>query len=317
MTNLKLEGWNETTREASKSEVMNWKEYTDKKHNRLVVFDSSSDLIEAWKTNTVNKVWPSEMRNQRNKSWMLGNDYKTPEQTIEALENGEVLPRYMNRVDTIKGELFRNYPSLTELTDIALGKRRRRKFGEDGSELDIDRYMSGDPAMWSSCPPSQIRKRSARIYVDVWGTCGTNFNTFIENIVFAVALADIIEAAGVSLEIVVGTTATNFWSCNNDCTVAFPVKKHDEPIDVARILSFGIVGFLRMVMFETYFGIDRFNYSSSCGTLIYDIEKAKSLVPLDCDIIMKGGDAYTDPNRVAVTVEKIKTMFGTGEPAAV
>jgi len=311
MQNVNLTGWKEWTRKpVKKEELINWTAY-EKGNSRLVMWDSSADFIECWRQNGENKSWQHPLSGRDSRSlWAYGEDYKTLENTLEALENGQILDKYIDKVGEAKSELFKHCPQLENLQTVAMSKRRRRKYAEEGAELDIDRYMCADPAMWVSCPPSEIRKRSARIYIDVWGTCGTTFQTFINSIVFAAAMADIIEAAGITLEIVVGTTATNFWEGKGACTIAFPVKQANEPMDISKLLTFGISGFLRGLCFDTYHGIDAENWDSSCGTLIYGgLEGAASLEPLEADIVMKGGDAYTNPDKVQMIVGKIKTLL--------
>lgn len=309
--NLNLNGWNEYIKQQKRDgEFINWQSFTDKGKNRIVVFDSGSDLIECIQNNlSLLKSDPTSMLNYcgRTNDWAFG-EYETFGATTEALTCGQISQKYINKVGEAKDEIYRRNPELANLEVIAMSKRRRRKFAEVGDELDIDRYMCNDPAMWQSNPPGDIVKRTARFYIDIWGSCSTDFNQFINGVVYAVALGDIIEKAGISLEIIVGASCDHFLKTEGHGTVCFTAKRADEPIDISKLLTYGLSGFLRAYIFSIYELIkDRADVYSGYGSKLYGT--VQSIQPINADVEFWGADNYTNPKTVQITISKVKEVF--------
>jgi hypothetical protein len=307
-----LQNYTPVSRPARKNEVINWQAYQHNNgNNAIVFFESVPEILKM-----MDKYWETTepYRNQRSQrdEWLYG-EYKTWGRTRHALETEQ---KYLERVDETKHELFRRFPELQNLQHDGVAKRRRRRYAEDGDELDIDRYMSNDVNMWASMPPQDVQKKVARVYVNVWGSVGTQFNTFIDNVVIAVALIDIMESAGIAVEVLFGNTADNiFRNVYSDSTICWVAKHAGDKVDISKMITYGLSGLLRAVMFDNYEALGILGGSTGGkGTLISKpLEDCQTVKDLNADIVIKGDDGYTRTGKLSMYIGKVRQLFNLPE----
>lgn len=257
------EGWKEFKNPATNKEMLNydsWKKKAGTLHDVVVMFDSADSLVQHFMTNVAevggNGTWKTGDSGINHKNdmstiedWRFGKDFRTFNETISALQSGETAARYLRMLDKVKGELYDKYPELYKISETAVTKRRRRRFSEDGDELDIDRYMCGDPAMWSSMPRQEVQGRAATFFIDITISAGTDEENLVEGVIRSIALVDIVDKAGIPTEIVIGATTNNGTRGTRLLTVACKAKHANEPLDIQRILSFCMTGYYRSLTF--------------------------------------------------------------------
>jgi hypothetical protein len=242
-----------------------FKKYTEHKNQHgdaVIKFNSGEDLVECfnknlkfvggsgqWNTNDI------EADGKRNE-WTFGNDLPDHYSTSLCVEEGRFPQKYMALYEKTKDELFTKFPKLHQLTETAITKRRRRKFTEDGAELDIDRYMTGDTEIWGTVMKTDVRSKSASLYIEIGVSCGTETETITKNVIFMAVLADILELAGITTDIYFGATGSLCYQ-NMFHQILVKAKSAGEPLDLARILSFAAPGFYRQFVFAAWANTDR------------------------------------------------------------
>jgi hypothetical protein len=234
-------------------ELATYEAYEMEGKNRIAIFDNAEHLIEHFDTNFKNGSWKlSDVVTEEDKvnDWNFGKDFNTLRKTKEALYSGATAALYMGLIDKTREELYDKYPELRRLEQVAVTKRRRRRFSEDGEELDIDRYMTGDPAMFCSMPRQDAVAKTASFYIDIQIAVGTDCKNISQGVISALALVDIVERAGISTEVIIGATANQPVTDANLVNVSCIAKRANEPLDIARLLSFCLPGMYRNFIFS-------------------------------------------------------------------
>jgi hypothetical protein len=287
------------------------------KTGRCILFNSGADMVNCLEENFKNGVWDINdsgaanltVNPDRPNTWTFGDYFPTLNQSREVLESGSTSYKMMNLIEKVRADIFTRMPIVRELNELAPVKRRRRKFTEDGDELDIDRYMCGDPAAFVSLPRQDVKKKSARVYIDLSISGYTDTEAITKNIIFAAVMCDIIEKAGINMEIIFGDT-TNNATCDFDgiLNISCIGKSSEEPMDIARVLSFALPAFERHYIF----GIT--HYVSDCGARSGMGQPVRNTnidfyKLFNADIIFRGEDPYWNPDGANVWVQGIKNLF--------
>ena len=235
----------------------NYVEYFSSHKDFIIIFDSGHDLVECFEKNFSFTGGSGAYRNTlsvtanrtRENSWTFGSDATTHDKTAEYLHAGAMPMKYLDLYEKTVFELYQRFPELNDLNAVAISKKRRKCHSDDGDELDIDRYMTGDPCMFVKKTRSNVVKRCIKLYVEIGVSVGTSTETIVKNVIYAIALTDIIERAGISVEMYFGAITVpareNIYSIGVMCKA----KAADEPIDTARLLSFALPGFYRQFVF--------------------------------------------------------------------
>jgi hypothetical protein len=242
-----------------------FKKYTEHKNqfqDAVIMFNSGADLVECFNKNLRfvggTGEWSSSgdlITDGKRAEWTFGRDLPDHNSTSLCVEEGRFPDKYMNLYERTKDELYTRFPDLHKFTEIAITKRRRRRFTEDGAELDIDRYMVGDTDIWQTVVKSDVRTKSASLYIEIGVSCGTDTETITKNVINIAVLADILELAGVTTDIYFGATGTP-WNSGSFHQILVKAKSAGEPMDLARILSFAAPGFYRQFVFGAWANTD-------------------------------------------------------------
>lgn len=213
----------------------------------LFFFDSVADCVNLIEKNK------SVMRRNYNidtarKNWIYGDDVTTELGTKNALIEGYVPENLIEMFESKKANLYIDYPELLELERHARNKKRKKTYTEDGGDLNIDRYMSGEPEYWQSIK-KELKKKSVKILFNGWISAHYDVNNYVKNMVTIAAMVDILKTAGISVEL--WHSSIFNWSDHYEiCGGIFAkIKGADEPIDIMRILSTGLPGLCRWYYF--------------------------------------------------------------------
>lgn len=242
-----------------------FKKYTEHKNNfedSVIMFNSGADLVECFNKNLKfvggTGEWSCDndlVTDGESREWTFGKDLPNHYTTSLCVEEGRFPSKYMDLYEKTKADLFTRFPDLHNLTEVAITKKRRRRFQEDGDELDIDRYMCNDTAMWQTVLRSDVRTKSASLYCEIGVSCGTETETITKNVIFITVLADILELAGITTDIYFGATGQP-WSSSYFNQILVKAKSAGEPLDLARLLSFAAPGFYRQFVFAAWANTD-------------------------------------------------------------
>lgn len=287
--------------------------------DRVILFESGEDLIECCKNNfrfmgganNWNDVSHQNTDLKEQDGWRFGYDFKNHLDTMAALSDGRMPIKYVDRVAEKKQELFNKVPRLFALSDTAVTKRRRRVYNEDGAELDIDRYMCADPAMFVSLPKQDVRSRTARIYFNIGAAGGVDASTITDNVITMAAICDILTSAGVSVEVYAAAASRGPISGTRWVNIACKAKHANEPMDIQRMLSFALPGFYRQLIFGCWSNIREQNERSTggLGTVAYESGDLKAISEFfDADIKINAA-SIIDTDDIETIVGDIETFF--------
>lgn len=214
--------------------------YDSKTKNCFVDFDSVTDVLDCVTENE--KFWSDEHKTER--SNFNHGDYVDITGTSKALFFGEILEQDFKLYEKTKIDLLTKYPELLALKNTAVTKRRKRIFADEGADLDIDRYVHGDAECWVSMPRQKI-KQGVKMFFNLCLNSGSDAKEFFTNMALFVTCADIMEMAGVKVELSAGFVSNNSAENTKQFCVKTKVKAANMPLDINRMLTVGICGFFR------------------------------------------------------------------------
>ena len=194
-------------------------------------------------------------------SWAFGHDDEsnTSRKTDKLLEDGrstESVKRTIRK--TLKDVRLAGVDKM--LNERFESVKRKRVWCEDGSELDIDRIMTGDPDHWIKTKRNG-KKRVIRIGVNVSMSSFNSSEVFAKNVALAYICAEGLENLGYGVEIVAVNSSYFLGSQNHlgqdETATTFPLKRVTEPVDIERVGSIGLSSMLRYYGFTTDTFINR------------------------------------------------------------
>lgn len=291
------------------------------KRDYAIIFDQASDVVDAL-NNNINS--PMNGLNG-NGSWRTGSMYFNGQWafgTDKEIQNCVDLNRQLalgtgstwaNGIYDAEVKRLRDeFPALQELKEVGVTNKRRRVWREEGDELDIDRYMNGDVEQWTSVRRAAGVKKTCTIVYESGTSCGTDPNSFVKSMATLAAISDIVEASGISSEIIVAFTSHQYGYDEGDKTIAVKVKNFEEQLDVQRLLSMSSAGFFRCHLFgiiENMAHNDK--ASSSYGTAMnLKDKKAKFSELWGADVHVQGSDNFNNKDNIEVIIADIAKAVG-------
>lgn len=185
--------------------------------------------------------------------WYLGKHYANYVEAQEACKLGIVKPhlweQYCERRDSLE-------PAIAEFMHTGVTTRRKRRYGDDGAEVNIDRVATHNPECW------EYRKRGAKKQLIVLGvqyqySWMADESTFVRNATLAAAASDVLERLGYGVTIV-GLAWGDYtdYLCGEwdgwRMISSVVLKQSHEPLDAERVLTMGIPAFSRAFLFGTW-----------------------------------------------------------------
>ncbi len=304
--------------------------YNKEKKATVHSFGSIAELIECYEENFIAGKWINnaahgevpkinetqaqrEKRMKREDKWQYGSRM-TAGKTYERLVNGFATEEQLTKVAAEKDKIYSTYPQLNELEAVAILKKRRKKFSDDGYEIDIDRYLIGEPEQWIARSNVDGLKRTAKIQYDMPTSAANDPEAFMKNMTFLAAFIDIIEMGGISCELWVSASATNVVVDDlkekyTSCEVC--LKHAHESLDIQRLISAGNVGLFREYFFSTWDNITRSKGQRGLGQAI-DQVKVNEIYGdyFEADILIKAADFWASRNVIEMSIKKLQQIYG-------
>ncbi len=169
--------------------------------------------------------------------------------TVEAVRAGTATPALW---EAFKAERDRLEPALNDLAARLPSTRKRRRFREDGAELNIDRLMGGAPEHWERRERG-ARRQTVKLGLNVAVSAGNGEATFIRNAARTAAAADLLQRLGYAVEL---HAVAAGWDPRGlavaEYALVAPVKRAEDPLDVGRVLCLGLPGLVRWCLFGMY-----------------------------------------------------------------
>ncbi len=225
----------------------------------IVKFDSCEEMIFKIEAGKTTHGWDHKGQDKdsfipgtRSDSWTFG-ALKNYDATLEALKTGIVLDAVLKDANEISQKLMES-PTVENLFLRAETMKRKRVFSEEGSELDIDRVLCGDPQHWSRMTKGK-RNTLVRLGVNLAGNCGEDEKLFNRLAAITGVATDILTRAGYAVELV--SCSSSYGTAKDNNTLGFDIvsvvlKKAEEALDLQRIYSIGASGFFRCWVFQVY-----------------------------------------------------------------
>lgn len=282
-------------------------EDTNNKPHMSITFDNIRDVIKCVDTNNFDlKCWHNIGIDDNDcfdtsinwfSNWTFGS--LTLDETREACMSGMLPPEIQERVQVVRDRIAIEYPELIDIQNLAYKTRKRRKFSEDGGELDIDRYMCGDPDMWQSVQNIKD-KRTIKMLFNSSLNAGADSDQFIEDMVICCMFIEICQTIGFAVEFWYAPISKDVTSAIWQDIMLVKLKDAEHAVDEQSIISAGLPGFFRYYVMKTESNVFPGIVDPYCG-------KAKAYTP---DWIMQyfGFDVAVDAT--GSTTGKVKLLIG-------
>lgn len=182
------------------------------------------------------------------------------------LDEGRLTEMTMNNIDKYYNQLIQS-EKLQQLSAQAKSTKRRRVFKDDGSELDIDRLMSGSPDYWQSMTKGR-KSNTVKLFLDGCASSGTDEKKFAEVAGLACAVSDLLTRAGYCVEIMGSYMFKSLTNETDWSVINVPLKQAEAPMDMQLIGQYGNTGLFRNVIFRaTVFSEGRVSYGIGQATV--------------------------------------------------
>lgn len=235
--------------------IKSWDELMEKEGNRMWYY------TDIWKKHALEvtgkrKSYSTYTRYDRDSSWAFGDNQESnhADKVDKLLRDGRATKKVQNIIKkTVKDIKLEGIDTM--LTERFESVKRKRVWSDDGSELDIDRVMCGDPNHWVKSKRNG-KKRVIRIGVNVSASGGNKEDVFAKNVALAYLASEQLETLGYGVEIMAidstySSSANNLSTYSEDETATtFPLKRSTEPTDINRIGSIGLPSLLRYYGFR-------------------------------------------------------------------
>ena len=185
--------------------------------------------------------------------------------------------------------------------------KRKRVWGEDGAELDMDRIMTGDPDYWIKYKRNG-KKRVVKIGINVSMSHKNGSSVFAKNVALAYITAETLESLGYGVQIVAVNSSFYTRGGNHgvrgqdETATTFPLKRTEELVDIERVGSIGLTSMLRYYGFIT----DAFIHRQSNGVCYTMSDEMKGFLNIDILVSTSWstGDASQQARKISRVIEK-------------
>lgn len=244
----------------------------------IIHYDNASDMISHCKKSENQKY----LNNSRDKEWTFGTEFPNIESTTEALINGECSKSTLKFISNYRDVLL-NMDGIENAMRRADSFKRRRKFSDSGSELDIDRVLSGDPDHWQSMTRGK-KDKVVRLGVNFSVTAGHSEKQLHKLAALTTVAVDMLQRCGLAVEVLalcVAEGITNYKK--NPFTTyeqgfTFMLKSANEKLDVSRVACIGIPGLYRAYGFNNWVNYLDGKAKSSLGRGMETTQNVKDLL---------------------------------------
>ena len=222
-------------------------------------------------------------------SWTFGSEFPDLESTTEALRSGECSNKTLKQISEYR-DILLNMDGIEESMRRAVSFKRRRKFSDSGSELDIDRVLSGDPEHWQSMTKGK-KENVVRLAVNFSVTSGHTEKQLNQLGALTTVAVDMLQRCGLSVEVLALCVAQNVTRTfeHRDKKVkvtkyeqgfTFKLKSASEKLDVSRVACIGIPGLYRSYGFTNWINFLDGEPSSGLGRGMETTKNVKDLLKI-------------------------------------
>jgi hypothetical protein len=219
------------------------------------LFESAADIFDTVKNLETGYTHPAKCE----LDWTGGKRY----QTWAEAGIGHLTPdaTHLKTIATIT-EAIRE--KMGDVTDI----KRKASWSDQSGEIDVDRVMAGEPVCYRRTSRKRVTTAtSVTIYLAMSASARTKDADINRRTAIAVAVADVLEDAGVQVEII-GTMHTT--GCYNtgtpkNCENMIVMKEAGEELSVAKLSSMSTAWFLRVPIFASIYEGQEGNTSMGLG----------------------------------------------------
>ncbi len=199
----------------------------------------------------------------KNYKWYMGTyldkSHCNVEKVLDKVRAGQANKDVLEAMQKIRRKL--ELDGSIDLSESVKDCKRKRRFTDDGGELDIDRVMEGSEDYWMQCKRDG-QQTFVRIFVNLSISCDNATDTHANLLASGLITAEILEAKGYGVEIYVGCSGQMYDTRVERAWMA-KVKDCTEHLDIERIASVGCSQIQRLWSFA--FMMYQFNRShGSC-----------------------------------------------------
>lgn len=132
-------------------------------------------------------------------------------------------------------------------------RRRKRRWSDDGDELDHDRLRSGQE-FWARCERQTVAgPQTVTLFVGVTASAFRDAKDVLWRGAAAIVLADILERHGYQVEIFGVQNVTCAYRNGHDLTQGVCLKRADQPLDTSTLVNALSGWFYRTIWFQAYY----------------------------------------------------------------
>jgi len=213
----------------------------------------------------------SKTKDRFEDEWTYGNHFDNHDTHMKALRQGKTTPSLVTHYKKIRSVLERKL-RVSKFTGQGMSCKRKRRFVDDGDEVDIDRFLANSDTPWVVTKRNK-KARNIKIAINFGLSNGNNESSFAKLVSAGAYLSDVLTKIGYAVE-VWGADATGYRGSlllDEVCT-AIKFKDSGQRLDVQRILSIGLPGLFRNLIF----GILENKWKSD-STMGYQIQMSKEV----------------------------------------
>ncbi len=283
--------------------------FTESHGAEILHYDSVAHMVDTTKENATNRKY---LKRPDDDDWTWGTEFKGFDETYNALRNGECSQKTLKHIEEYRNVLL-NMDGINDIMKRAETFKRRRKFSDSGSELDIDRVLSGDPEHWQSMTRGK-KQNVIRLGVNFSVTCGHTEKQLNKLGALTTVAVDMLQRCGLAVEVVglcVAHDVTRDSLCEKmEQGFTCLLKSSQEKLDVSRIACIGIPGLYRSFGFTTWSNYLEGEPSSGLGYGYTTSKECKELLNikhlLEVKWVKNGGEkAFLTELLISVTQKQL------------
>lgn len=251
-----------------------------------VHFDSILDLIEGDFPECANKKRLKDiMSNLKCDSNFYGKTNKTYRQVIDhALIGDSVLMENLEqKIKILRDVLGKN---TREYDQKVKSQKRKRRFDNDGDELDIEKVYNGElDTCWSRTEKIEFDKdhKFVTLFIENGGLSNVGVESSFWRAAVSVFLTEELEKAGKTVRIIVGSCSrqsiVGSWRM---MTQSMTVKEYNQRVSLERIAAMTHIGFFRCVGFAMRLACKHvidysFGYTEKISSNTYPLQLQKQI----------------------------------------
>jgi len=193
--------------------------------------------------------------------WTYGESVVGRENLYRALTIGKTSDRIIRLYHKMRTEIEMK-AGVSKFLGRGLSCKRKRVVRDDGDDLSMSRLMGGMDDYWNTTQ-RKSQRANVRIGMNIGLSCAHGESAFARLGASLAVISDVLTKMGYAVEVIV-YDFTKYHGRRNweNWAISVPIKMPNEPLDIHRLMSAGLQGFFRDVIF----GIMEMEYNKFYGT---------------------------------------------------